>query len=475
MLLRQGNSYILFQFTDTYIKAIKWKECKKSKIDIEAYAREELTEEFTADNLRPALKTIFDKIAYTNEKAIIVITHQKATSRYLKFPSNNATEIEDMIQLQASKILPFPAEEIIIGYQVTQVDKNGFSGINLVLSHKTAVEDIVSLLQEFSIEAGAVYADVYGLQQLIRMSGVAVGIQALAVMLEPSHVTMSVLQNQRIALSRFVNLSQHQPDWKQQLAKNITETQSFYLRQADVGPIKKIILVGAKNLIAQCKQELDQAMAVPVEVLSVPIEEKINPKVHIDDFPDSLMGILGFVLNRPPESLSLLPKILKQKRNRIKQAKNKLKILLLILGSLFFLTVSSFLHIGNKERYCQGLGKRIEGIKMRAGKLEVMAKKLLNLKFMRQERKGLLDFFYAIHKAKPDGIILGEIRFNSEQKTKFVLKGSARQRNSVFEYASNLKDLGMFNQEEIEVKHATSKENRNRDWIDFEIVFRTED
>jgi Tfp pilus assembly PilM family ATPase len=60
-----------------------------------------------------------------NREESFIVSHQRVSSRYLKLPSRNRKEIEAIIYLQAAKILPYPGQEIIFGYQVVDTDRAG--------------------------------------------------------------------------------------------------------------------------------------------------------------------------------------------------------------------------------------------------------------------------------------------------------------------------------------------------------------
>ena len=116
------------------------------------------------------IKDIYGRINYTDPKVVLAISHQKATSRYLKVPSKDTKEIEKMIALQVSKSLPFSIDEIVIGYQIVDTDEEGFSSVNLVVVNKAVVESYLSLMRQGNIDVDSVFLSTYGLQQILNLN-----------------------------------------------------------------------------------------------------------------------------------------------------------------------------------------------------------------------------------------------------------------------------------------------------------------
>ena len=472
MKIKKEGSVILLQVKDNYIKAIKYKQCKGAKIVIDNFEIGELRDGKTEkEKLKSAIEGLFKRISYQGEKIILILPHQKATSRYFRFPAHEEKEIEDMIGLQAGKILPYPAKEIIFGYQVVQIDNDGFSHVNLILLHKDVNEGLINILKECNLAVDSVFIATYGIQNILDKAKLKEKNQEMiSINLDFPQVEIAMLKNKRICLSRWLRIFKDQPGWREQLVKNIRETQELYQRHSHSGSIKRIVVFDPQGNIAECKESIDKLGIAPIEVLKPPYNLDIDKKLEIENFPNSVIDLLGFTTGSLPESLNLLPPNLKEERRRIKIKKHKLKAGLIFGLAVVLLSISYFNHTNNKKLYLTKLEQRLEELKESHKDLESMAGKLQILRFSRREQKTVLDFFYSIHKASIEGIVIKRIKYDIDQNKEYILEGTSAKIDSVFEYASALKKTGLLNDYQIKVNYVSRSESEKTKLAEFEIV-----
>jgi hypothetical protein len=100
-----------------------------------------------------------------------------------------------------------------------------------------------------------------------------------------------------------------------------------------------------------------------------------------------------------------------------------------------------------------------------------MLKELKTFKNKRRVGFEILDYFVAIHKVIPPGMLITAVTYDSEEKEAFLLRGYSEKLDTVFTYASGLRELNVFKTGEIKVKQASNKVTKDGEVVNFEIVF----
>jgi len=467
------NSFIIFHFKEKVFEVMKWREYARAKreIEIDTFLRKEYQGLEERGFLTEKIKEVLQRINYSKEKVIVAISHQKVSSRYLKLPSQNKKEIEEMIYLQAGNILPYPPDEIAFGYQVVDTDKEGFSSVNVALTHKDTVIRILNLFKDAGIEVESVFLSTYGLAGFFKALMPDEVREVVVVNLDFPGIEMAVLNKGKIYLSRFVFIDRDEPNWRENFFKQIMDTQSLYLRQGSLGPVKKVFLCGPSVDALECQKFLEEKMLVPVEILKSQGDDlSISQKAGIDDFPGNLTGLIGIILKSPQDSLNLLPREFKEAQGNIKLNKQRRKLSIMAIITFVAITLAIFKHTDNKRIYLSRLDKEVFKLQAETKELEVMSAKLEMLKEKNKDRNQILDFFAGIHKAIPLGVFLTAVKYDSEREERFSLQGYSANMDAVFAYAANLKELNIFDGPQIKVKYATNKKTPEAEVVQFEIV-----
>ncbi|MCX5707996.1 MAG: hypothetical protein NTY14_03325 [Candidatus Omnitrophica bacterium] len=465
----RSNSRILFQFEEKSCLVLKWQPGLGAKRRIQSFFTFEYASLEEKNQIAVKVNDALKKLDYAKEPLFLAISHQLVSSSYIRLPSQDPGEIKEMIHLQAAKDLPFTPEELVFGYQVIETDKEGFSSINMIFSRKEMINFLVEIFRKVKVEVEAVYLATYGLIEAFNSVRADVQQEVMVVNFKDAGFEAAVLKKGKVYLSRFATISRLEVDWKEKVFKQIMDTNSLYLRQGPFGPIKKVFLMGPLELLQECKLILDDKMLVPVEVVVTP-----------DNFPNIIdesavgkipPGLLGFILKQPVDSLSLLPKEYREIFDKSQESRRRFSLLSKAIAAVIFLFLGFLFYTGNKKSYLDYLDKQIRDLGARTGKLEVKVKELSVFRSKRKAGLELIEFFAAIHKAIPSGMLISGIRYNSEETEALVLKGYSEKLETVFIYASALRDQETFLSGEIKVKQASSRPVKDGEVVNFEISF----
>ncbi len=470
MVKMRADSFIIFQFKEKVCEVLKYKVCRDSRKQIDGFWSVTYDNIEEKNVIEEKIKEVFKKANYSNERVILVISHKRVSSRFIKLPSLDKKEIEEMVYLQAAKDLPYTPEELVVGYQIVERDKEGFSSINMVFARRDIISGLLDIFKEEHVEIEAVFLSTYGIAGLFNTLMPKELGEVIVVSVEPDGLEIIVLNRGKIFLSRFVNISKQEPAWREEMFKQIMDTQSLYLRQGSFGPLRKVFLMGDSQTIDDCKVILDEKSLIPVETLK-PTDSLFGitaPQEAVKQIPVSL---LGFILRSPAESLNLLPEDLKEIRYSLKQERLRYRLFLLGIATVFILVFAFSRYTENKKTYMRYLDKELQKMQSQSGELEIMDKELEIFKNKRRVGFEILDYFVAIHKVIPPAMLITAVTYDSEEKEAFLLRGYSEKLDTVFTYASSLRELDVFKAGEIKVKQASNKVTKEGEVVNFEIVF----
>jgi hypothetical protein len=339
----------------------------------------------------------------------------------------------------------------------------------MVFIRRDIINELLGIFKEEHIEIEAVYLSTYGIVGLFNTAMPKETGEVLLACVEADGLEITVLNRGKVFLSRFVNLARQEAGWQEEVFRQLMDTQSLYLRQGSFGPLKKVFLLGDAQTIADCKATLDEKMLIPVEtpkladsLFGITRQEEVKP------IP---LSLTGFILRRPQDSLNLLPRDLKEARYGLKENKIRFRLLLIGIASVFIMFFTFFIYTENKKVYLKFLDQELQKIQSQAKESEVMIKELEIFRNKRKVDFEILDYFAAIHKAIPPGMLITSLNYDSKEKEAFLIRGYSQKLDTVFAYASGLRELDVFKAGEIKVKQASNKTTKEAEVVNFEIVF----
>ena len=102
-------------------------------------------------------KLVWDMLRFNPKNVISCLPRHLVTIRFLKLPSINEIEIAKMLEFQATRQLPFSKEDVVTGYKIFDLDKDGYSRVMLVIAQKNILDNHFAMLKEAGISPRLVY------------------------------------------------------------------------------------------------------------------------------------------------------------------------------------------------------------------------------------------------------------------------------------------------------------------------------
>ncbi|MBU0709633.1 MAG: pilus assembly protein PilM [Candidatus Omnitrophica bacterium] len=465
MSRKSRKTLFICQFTDKILKVVKCVSVSGQRKLFVACEALEADQKGIAE----ALRRVLLKLGYNNDQIIISLPRIQSTCRYLRVPAQQPAEIEGIVSLQASHYLPYPAGELVTGYQLISTDTQGYSYINLVITHKDVVERNLDLFKGFKERNISIILSSYGLSRLYNLLHPKEARPVMIMDIDQEWVELAIVLGEKVLFSRSFRLSDRE-DWGILFINEIKKTQDAYLKDVSKEPPVKIVITGVQSTALRCVELLKEKVRVDVEILDLRNKIKFSNSLldRISKSDNSFVSLIGLGLLGKPESLNLIPLEIKEQARKTGQRKESMKLILSILGIIFVLSLAVFKNLDNKSGYLRQLVTELDKIESQAKPLEDMENRLNLIERQSQEPSLSLEVLHELYRVLPNMISLNN--FIYEEDKQVTLRGQSPQMNSIFDFISRLEQSLVFSNFEVKVKYATQKKASMEEFVNFEIV-----
>lgn len=466
--LSDKNTIFVCQITESSLRVAKCQThrfaCRKF-LDLE-------TSNFSGPSddkiIEERIREAFKKLGFNNNRVIVSLSRSSATSRHLKIPSRSPEEIENIISLQAPRFLPYPAAEIITGYEHIQTDKEGFSHVNLTIVHKNAVERFSNLFQSLKLKDFDLLLSSYGLSGLFGF--LRPEEQGPAIFLDIEHplVELAIAEKGQLIFSRAFKISEM--DWQTNLTAELNKTTQVYLKELGLKQPVKIFIPDHPRISKKIDEILRTHTDLAVNRLGyqdkIPATDNFRAKIAQAD--SSLAVLIGLGLKKIPDTLNLLPKEKKDQLKKQARVRESAKLATLVAGVVIMLTLGLRQNLINKELYLDKLKNELNKISKDAKGFAELERRYELIEKRRDKPSLSLELISQLHKVAPQAILLNNFAFEAEKEV--ILRGQAPQSTLVFDFVKRLEATEAFKKFNIKIRYVTQKKVLAGEVADFEIV-----
>jgi Tfp pilus assembly PilM family ATPase/Tfp pilus assembly protein PilN len=463
------NTVFIFQVTESSLKVIKCSSGNNSKRQFLGLASELIPSDIDDTKLTERLIQVFKSLGYAHNPIIVSLARNKATCRYLKVPTHDPKEIDKIVTLQAPRYLPYPANELITGYQILSTDKEGYCDINLIIAHKDVIERYVKIFGELKTGKYSIILSSYGLTNFYNHIIPEKHEIAMVIDVDAQQAELIIICEGKVLFSRYFKADRSMAGWENLFTGEINKSRDAYLKEVSKDAPGKIFIAGSRNTCQGLSQILNIQTGLPVEILS---HEKIalpnNMLEKLSNTDNSFVSLVGLGLGDTEESLNLLPLDIKEGIRRLLRRKRYLQVISYISAIILIFGLGMAKNLDNKTIYLRRLKAELNKISKDAKPLEEIERRFRLLEGRAKKTTTGMDVLYEVHRTIPEGVVL--VSLNYEEGNQVVLHGYTSELKSVFEFVSLLEKSPVFKKFNIKVRYASKKRTQSGEILDFEIV-----
>ena len=459
---------MICQFSDAYLAALKCAPLGPGK-EFSGFEAEAVPSGADEKLISGKLSSLIKKLNCENCSVIVSLPRSQVISRNIKIPAQSPEEIEKIIALQASRYLPYPAAELITGYQVIATEAQGYSSINMVIVHKDVIARYVKVLKELNIGSGfKIFLSSYGLCNLYHYLNAAESGPVAVTEINHNHAEVVIVSGNKLLFSRSFKLIRSLPGWEDILTVEISKTCDAYLKEVSMPAVKKLVVLDTGAEAAEFVEFFRKHSALEAQL--VPFAEKTGiPQNTLKALPGpAFSSLIGLGLKETDESLNLLPGEIKEKSRKASIHRQRLWIILFLSGIFLLWYLAAIKNLDNKTIYLERLKAEMDKVSEKARPLEEIEKRVRVFEGRRLKKINALDVLHEVYRIMPIEVSL--ISFNYEGEHEISLRGQGQELNSVFKFVSLIEQSQLFKNFSIKVKYATKKKTQAGEVVDFEIT-----
>jgi Tfp pilus assembly PilM family ATPase len=455
--------------TDTGVKVIQCLCAKGSRPEIAAAATREWALGTVESDMVASFREALKALDYDRHPVLISLSRSMATCRFIRIPAVVPSEIEKISSLQASRYLPYPAQELVSSFDVVSVDPEGFSDINLTIVHKKNNEPLLKMLKELKVGRAAIVISSYALLNLYTALTPADPEAILLVDLDARQAEIAAVQGGKLLFSRCVKLNRASSEWQETLIDEVRKTQDTCLETVSAAVASRKIVLTRQPGGSELKDALEKRFSLPVSFLSPGAKIKISKESsqRVLEGEDSFAPILGLCLKEPEGSWNLLPQELKVEKHKSFQRSQGVRFLLFVLAMGATWSLGIVKHLDNKAAYLARLKAEMRKVAQQAKPLEDIEKRFGLMESKGMSKPNSLDILYEMYQVIPAQVTLVSLTYEAGKLA--LMRGQSTELNPVFLFVEQLGGSGVFKSFNVKLRYATKKKTASGELVDFEI------
>lgn len=469
MKAKQKKAVFILQITDNSLRLLRCNIDAKGKREFTGLINEDTGQNTDDKDLAVVVSRALGKLEYAGQPLIVALPHSKATCRHIKVPTQATQEIEKIVALQASRYLPYPAEELITGFEVISKDKAGYAELNLVIVHRDVIRRYLAIFQESKVHNFRIILSSYGLCNLYNYLKPQGAGNVILTDVDLSCMELAICPDKKIAFSRYAKLEAGSPGRQNLFIEEIKKTTDAYAKETGKGAPDKIILFEPGCGTTELSQILKTKTGLTVEILSfakgINFSQGVLNALSVTN--SSFLALIGLGLKDLPEALSLLPQEIKNTLKQAQLRKAYLQFIFITLSIVLVWAFSMAKNIDNKAGYLERLKQELSKVEKEVRPLEKIENRMKLMQRGLIERPSSLEALYEVQQVLPGNVSLAS--FNYENK-EIILRGQAQELNSVFSLTGLLEKSEVFRDFNVKVRYATKRKTENGEVVDFEII-----
>ena len=424
---------------------------------------------------QPALRALLKAIKLGTAQVIGVLPREQVITRVVKFPTMQAEELGQMVELYAKAQLPYPREQIVVDFHVVQ-QREGFSTVAVVACQREVVERSLTVLRDAGLSVELLTVSSWGVLGWHQRIAPRTGAAATGAAVEPvvvinvddTRTDLVVIAGGRILSSRGVG--QGAQDWEaaadatEVLVQEVERSRTALRKELPDAEIRSLLVTGLGTL-GQWAESLTQRLGLPVNVVESrqPLMERPMPTTAAI----SPVVIGGIACRVGRELLNLNPTELRVHMRHREQVRQLMTVGCLLLGVLVLGGGILALRIARHQRLAQRLDQVMAEVAPTAKQVQEQSRSSKLIASVLEDRRRLARILSAVFQRTPEAVTLEALVYE-RGKRELVLRGRAPSTQTVLDYVQQLQQLDDVSQ--VRLKYSTRRQTPTGERTDFELL-----
>lgn len=396
------------------------------------------------------LKEHFTKPGLAKTKIISCLFRYQVGMRFFSFPSDDEQEIFQMVNYEATEILPLKPEETVIRHLLLSKNATGYSDTLVIVTHKEEVSKLIEKFQESDLEITTLNLSSLAIfncvQKFVLEEQNETSLDNLLVVyIEDEVVELSIIKDKRLAFSRGF------------LIEDISTLPNILISEIR----RSLELSFEKNKEVNLDKIILSGRQVDLEMIKEAIADKFTFPLYLENKIDLALGLALTSEN----SVNLLSDEFIAKRQKVKLKKKLMISIVFIFLNIFLCSAVFLVNLNKKKAYLARLKEKLSQLKPEAQSVQ---NKLLRIQLFKMQLNSQLLILEAITdltRSTPLGCTLNMLSINEQGI--LVVRGQAENSQDVLDFVLELEKSSYFRNSHL--NYSSRRKVKNEEIFDFEI------
>ena len=421
------------------------------------------------DELAAALRELVKAVKIRPTEVIGVIPREQVITRVITFPSEEAAELHQMVELYTRAQLPYPREQALVEYAVLE-QRAGFSTVALVACQRDTADRHLTLLRAAGLSPTTLTVSSWGVAGWFDQLTPAEPIPSptLIINVDDARSDLVLLADGRLLFSRSVG--QGAQDWRpfgedvvELLALEVERSRATIRKELAGVEFASVLLTGCGDL-ARWREPLAQRLGMPVTV-----SESVRPLGPAAAAAATVLSPVvagGLATGRAP-MLDLSPAEVRSDVRHREQVRQLATVGVLLAAVLLAGSGWLSLRLARHQRLAARLTQALAQAEPAAAVVRERLRTAALVESLMEDRRRLLAALSGIFQQTPPSVALDAVTVE-RSRASIVLRGDADSTQAVLEYIKQLE--GLEGVRGVELKYSTRRTTPSGERTAFELL-----
>jgi Tfp pilus assembly PilM family ATPase len=466
LFFKSDKDIVSIEITDTSLRIAHIKKRGKRQEIFNIFYKEK------EENLEEKIKNFFLKSKIKNPYIILVIPSHLVITKNIEVPSQDPTEIADIMNLQASRHTPYAREEIIIDYTIIGTHRISYTKILLVIVTREVVRRQLEILKKTGIDIDKVCFASEGVSKFLLnlLDLYKYDFPVGFLHIDDIFSYFNIAFRDKVIFVRSIPIGNQHLDsdyshYAHQFAEEIKKSIEVYKNEDIEVMFQRIILLTDNNHHRELIKFLTQNIEIPTDGIS--LKEQISLRSDLKNkFSLSYLDVLASAWENETMKIDLMPEEIKLKKAFEEKSRNLIWTGFFSLSIFILIFVFLTTKLTLRRIYLDKLEERSKYIHKEAKEVEEKFKRIQLIKRYLFLRGYPLEILDKIYENIPSTMRLSEIRF--DKKNRFLsLKGTADSMTTIYSFVDSLSKEDYF--KDVKTKYTTKRKEEDKEVADFEL------
>ena len=465
MTMKEPQTYVIVERREMLLRALRVRRDRDGGVCIADFVFVTCAGR-SALELQAGAKALMEKISYRDEDVYVLLPHEQVSTRYLQFPSTDRAELEALVRNRLPVLFPLAEDEISWGFEPVWQDRKGSSCVFVNVARRASVDAIVGAVRDAGGRVTGAYFLFAAYPRIVSWTSGSAPREYAAVFVSGRNAEIAVVRDGKTAVIRRAPFDRVDAS---SVARELMRTVGRYVAFDDHGPVAKVYVTGDRDDAAAVAAALREHTVYEVETLDVSAYVE-RYSTDAQRFSGNMAPMLAFAEALPAETLSFLPKELRE-HHRLRTASRRYLVAgILVLAAFLAAAVGAGVDAARRASRLNALDRAYAQDREKYVRLLSMQAYLDGRAAGEASVVTVLDAYYVMHKAAAPGVVLSRFSFESARSPRFTASGSAETGEQVFAYVEKIRKSGMFPADGVRLNYYRDASVGDKKRVAFEVT-----